>query len=111
MIEAMACGTPAIAFRCGSVPEVIEDGLTGFIVDDVAGAVRALADLHRLDRRRIRAEFERRFTADRMASDYVAVYNSLLSVLELPLGAAPRSLGRSRTRLIEGDELGTVTAA
>ena len=111
MIEAMACGTPAIAFRCGSVPEVIEDGLTGFIVDDVAGAVRALADLHRLDRRRIRAEFERRFTADRMASDYVAVYNSLLSVLELPLGAAPRSLGRSHTRLIEGDELGTVTAA
>ena len=111
MIEAMACGTPVIAFPCGSVPEVIEHGVTGFLVDDVAGAVRALDEVPRLDRGRIRAEFERRFAAERMANDYVAVYNSLLSVIELPLGAASRSLGRGHAHLIDGDRLGTVTAA
>jgi glycosyltransferase involved in cell wall biosynthesis len=84
LIEAMACGTPVIAYRRASVPEVIEDGRTGFIVDDLAGAVAAAAKLDRLDRHTVRAGFERRFTAERMAKDYVAAYNSLLTVLELP---------------------------
>ncbi|MFC0410925.1 glycosyltransferase family 4 protein [Roseomonas elaeocarpi] len=78
MIEAMACGTPVIAYRHGSVPEVIEDGLTGFIVEDEAEAVAALGRLAELSRPRIRARFEERFTARRMASDYVALYETLI---------------------------------
>jgi len=77
MIEAMACGCPVIAFRRGSVPEVVEDGRTGFIVDDVAGAVAAVGQLHRLDRAAIRRRFEERWTARRMAADYLAVYDAL----------------------------------
>jgi glycosyltransferase involved in cell wall biosynthesis len=77
MIEAMACGTPVIAYRCGSVPEVIDDGVTGFIVQDEASAVDALGQLHRLDRAKVRATFDRRFTARRMAEDYVNVYKEL----------------------------------
>jgi glycosyltransferase involved in cell wall biosynthesis len=79
MIEAMACGCPVIAFRRGSVPEVIEDGVTGFIVDDVAGAIAACGKLHTLDRRRVRARFEERFSSRRMAQDYVAVYEKLIA--------------------------------
>ncbi|HEY8520942.1 MAG TPA: glycosyltransferase family 4 protein [Gammaproteobacteria bacterium] len=79
MIEAMACGTPVIAFRRGSVPEVLEDGLTGYIVDGVAEAVRAIGRLHWLDRVAIRRRFEQRFSAARMARDYVALYESLAS--------------------------------
>jgi glycosyltransferase involved in cell wall biosynthesis len=78
MIEAMACGTPVIAYRCGSVPEIIDDGITGFIVDDEAGAVAALRNLDRLDRRAVRAQFERRFSASRMASDYLKQYDALV---------------------------------
>ncbi len=77
MIEAMACGTPVIAFECGSVPEVVEDGLTGFIVRSEAEAVRAVGRLHLLDRTRIRRRFEERFTARRMAEDYLALYRRL----------------------------------
>ena len=78
MIEAMACGTPVIAYRQGSVPEVVEDGLTGFIVEDEAGAIAALTRLGELSRQRIRARFEERFTARRMASDYVELYEALI---------------------------------
>ena len=74
MIEAMACGTPVIAWNNGSVPEVIEDGVTGFIVSSEAEAVAAVEKVARLDRIEIRRRFERRFTADRMARDYVALY-------------------------------------
>ena len=77
MIEAMACGTPVIAFNRGSVPEVIEDGLTGFIVEDINGAVGAVDRLHQLSRAKIRGRFEDRFTARRMAQDYLSVYRSL----------------------------------
>jgi glycosyltransferase involved in cell wall biosynthesis len=77
MIEAMACGTPVIAFRQGSVPEVVDDGVTGFVVDSEDEAVRALARLGELDRRAVRARFERRFTANRMARDYVKLYEDL----------------------------------
>jgi glycosyltransferase involved in cell wall biosynthesis len=77
MIEAMACGTPVIAFNCGSVPEVIDHGVTGFIVNDIDAAVAAVGKIHTLSRARVRATFDRRFTARRMAEDYVDVYESL----------------------------------
>jgi glycosyltransferase involved in cell wall biosynthesis len=77
MIEAMACGTPVIAFNCGSVPEVMDDGVTGFIVNNVDEAVAAVGKIHRLDRARVRATFDRRFTARRMAEDYLDVYEEL----------------------------------
>jgi glycosyltransferase involved in cell wall biosynthesis len=79
MIEAMACGTPVIAMRNGSVPEVVEDGVTGFIVGDEAAAVAAARRVHRLDRERIRQVFESRFTASRMAWDYVRIYQRLVA--------------------------------
>lgn len=78
LIEALACGTPVIAFRRGSVPEIVEDGRTGFIVDDVEGAVRAVERLDEIDRERCRAAFEERFSATRMAADYLHIYETLL---------------------------------
>jgi len=74
MIEAMACGTPVLAFRRGSVPEVIDDGITGCIVDTVDQAVKAMDRLLALDRTRCRATFEGRFSATRMANDYLNLY-------------------------------------
>jgi glycosyltransferase involved in cell wall biosynthesis len=79
MIEAMACGTPIIARRRGSVPEVIEDGVSGFIVDDEAQAVAATRRLARIDRARVRRAFEQRFTARRMAEDYLNIYHGLIA--------------------------------
>lgn len=78
MIEAMACGTPVIAYGHGSVPEIIEDGVTGFIVETEEEAVAALRRIDTLPRTRIRAEFERRFTARRMAEDYLDTYEKLM---------------------------------
>ena len=77
LIEAMACGTPVIAFNRGSVPEIIEDGVTGFVVEDEKGAVAAAQRLSRLSRAAIRRRFEERFTARRMAREYLVVYRSL----------------------------------
>jgi glycosyltransferase involved in cell wall biosynthesis len=91
MIEAMACGTPVVAFRAGSVPEVIEDGVSGFIVDDIEGAVGALPRVAGLDRARCREAFERRFTARRMAQDYVALYEAVLAEQRAP-GPVPQAL-------------------
>jgi glycosyltransferase involved in cell wall biosynthesis len=79
MIEALACGTPVIAYRSSSVPEVIEDGVTGFIVDGEQEAVEAVRQLPRLDRITIRFRFEERFTATRMAREYEARYRDLVS--------------------------------
>src|SRR6185295_9062822 len=78
MIEAMACGTPVIAFRRGSVPEIIEHGVSGFIVDDEAGAIDALKRIGELDRRRVREAFERRFTVGTMADRYLSVYRKVV---------------------------------
>jgi glycosyltransferase involved in cell wall biosynthesis len=78
MIEAMACGTPVVAFNCGSVPEVIDDGVTGFVVDGMDEAVAAAARIGELDRRACRMAFEQRFSASRMARDYVAIYGGLM---------------------------------
>jgi glycosyltransferase involved in cell wall biosynthesis len=77
MIEAMACGTPVLAFRHGSVPEVVEDGVTGYVVDSVEEAICKLGSLLALDRARVRRRFEQRFTSERMAEDYVRIYQAL----------------------------------
>jgi glycosyltransferase involved in cell wall biosynthesis len=77
MLEAMACGTPVIAFNSGSVPEIIEDGKSGFIVNSVDEAINAVKKLHLLNKPEVRNCFEKRFTAGRMANDYVNVYQKL----------------------------------
>lgn len=111
MIEAMACGTPVIAYPSGSVSEVIEHGLTGFIVNDEAGAADAIAhQLPHLSHERIRARFEERFTARRMADDYVTAYRALAAGARRPVrtvnGAAkPASRpqeGRHQTGMHDG---------
>ena len=83
MIEAMACGTPTIAFNCGSVPEVITHGVSGLIVNNMQEAVSAVAEASTLSRAACRQEFEARFTASRMAQDYVKVYEAMLSTKSL----------------------------
>ncbi|HJP72470.1 MAG TPA: glycosyltransferase family 4 protein [Candidatus Limnocylindria bacterium] len=89
MIEAMASGTPVIAYGSGSVPEVIEEGVSGFIVDDIDGAVDAVGRLGELDRATVRRAFEERFTAERMARDYIRVYEELIGEASpAPEGAA-----------------------
>jgi glycosyltransferase involved in cell wall biosynthesis len=87
MIEAMACGTPVVAFRSGSVPEVIDECVTGFIVDGEEEAINAIKRLGQLDRRRVRARFEQRFTAERMAQEYVRHYRSVMEA-EFPSAMA-----------------------
>ena len=102
VIEAMACGTPVVAFRRASVPEIVEDGVTGRIVDNVDEAIAAIPQVLALDRRRVRQRFEERFAVSRMARDYVRVYRALLAKrskvdpeafgLEPDLARADRSL-------------------
>lgn len=87
MIEAMACGTPVIAFRRASVPEIVDEGITGFIVDNEDEAVQAAVAVSRLDRARVRRVFEERFSARRMAKDYLNVYRRLIA-LDQPLREA-----------------------
>ena len=82
MIEALACGTPIIARDKGSVPEIVEEGQTGFIVQDVAEAVGAVGRISALDRKRCRQAFEQRFTATRMARNYVALYEKMICASE-----------------------------
>jgi glycosyltransferase involved in cell wall biosynthesis len=77
MIEALACGTPGVAYDCGAVPEVLQDGVTGFVVRDINGAVAALERLGDIDRRICREMFEQKYSARRMAGDYVALYRAL----------------------------------
>jgi Glycosyl transferases group 1 len=84
----MACGVPVIAFRSGSVPEVVEHGVTGFIVDGEDEAVQAIKRLGELDRRKVRARFEQRFSAGRMARDYICHYKTV--------AAAQTKAGESR---------------
>src|SRR5260370_39189950 len=82
MIEAMACGTPVIAYNRGSVPEIVEDGKTGFIVEDEISAVADVGRLAELDRGAIRKHFETRFTARRMALDYLRTYQGLIEAVK-----------------------------
>jgi glycosyltransferase involved in cell wall biosynthesis len=78
LIEAMACGTPVIAYSCGSVPELVEDGVTGILVNSMDEAVRAVDRIDRFSRWGCRRAFLERFSARRMASDYVKLYESLV---------------------------------
>jgi|1186.fasta_scaffold160388_1 glycosyltransferase involved in cell wall biosynthesis len=78
MIEAMACGTPVLAFRCGSVPEIVDEGVSGMIVETVEEAIAAVPRLMAMDRRAVRKQFELRFSSARMASDYVHLYRRML---------------------------------
>jgi glycosyltransferase involved in cell wall biosynthesis len=87
LIEAFACGVPVVAFARGSVPEIVQEGETGFIVHDVNEAIAATREVERLDRAACRASFERRFTSFRMASDYVRLYEQLLGRADTDLVA------------------------
>lgn len=82
MIEAMACGTPVIAYTNGSVPEIIEDGVTGYLIRSIEEGEKAVENVSSLSRSRVREVFEKRFSAQRMASDYVEIYQRLCSPLE-----------------------------
>lgn len=90
MVEAMACGTPVIARRCGSIPEVVDHGVSGFVCDGVAEAVEAVGALKELDRGVVRQSFEQRFSAARMARDYLVAYREQL----LTTPPAPRPFGQ-----------------
>jgi hypothetical protein len=82
MIEAMSCGTPVIAFRRGSAAEVIDDGVSGYLVEDVAQAIAAVRRIPELDRARVRESFERRFDIGRVAREYVQIYRTLAGAEE-----------------------------
>jgi glycosyltransferase involved in cell wall biosynthesis len=98
MIEAMASGTPVIAFRRGSVPEVVKNGISGFVVDTVEDAVTVVRRIASLDRAKVRVEFERHFTAERMAGDYLAIYQELVQAKSASeYGGCSR--GRSQDRM------------
>src|ERR1035441_5300739 len=104
MIEALACGTPVIAWRNGSVPEIIEEGNTGFIADNIDDAVRAVGNTAQLSRAACRTSFEDRFDAARMASNYETVYHRLLRGAYPQFGVAGR-IGRGRgaaARMVSG---------
>jgi glycosyltransferase involved in cell wall biosynthesis len=98
MIEAMACGTPVVAYNRGSVPEVVEDGLTGFVVEDELSGINAVRRLHQLSRPAIRARFEQRFTARLMAKEYLSTYRTLMSV----------TAGRPRLVAVQGGQVESV---
>jgi glycosyltransferase involved in cell wall biosynthesis len=89
MVEAMACGTPVVAYRKGSTPEVVDEGVTGYLVDTIDGAARAVERAGGLSRERVRRHFERRFSAARMARDYVRIYRRIVAGRTLPAGALP----------------------
>jgi glycosyltransferase involved in cell wall biosynthesis len=100
MIEAMACGTPTIAFRQGSVPEIIDSGVTGFVVENIDESLAALAKVQYFDRARCRRVFEERFSASRMAADYLKTYERVIEAKR-----------RSRPRLLEAKEEPRLKAA
>ena len=95
MIKSMACGTPVIAFRSGSVPEVIDNGVSGFVVNSVEEAARAVSQLSKINRAAVRAAFENRFTVERMAWDYLKIYAGLPGVRR-----------NSEVRTMNGAEIG-----
>lgn len=100
MIEAMACATPVLAFRCGSVPEIIDHGVTGLIVGSVDEAVHAVPQLLAIDRAKVRAHFEQRFSAEQMAREYVAIYERLCRRIPTPVLVEEPGLGKE-TDLLE----------
>ena len=88
MIEAMACGTPVIAYPFGSVPEVVAEGVSGYVVPDMQGAIEAVKKIDRIDRKKVRKHFEQHFTADRMAQEYLKIYERLVSRKKTPAAAS-----------------------
>ena len=103
MIEAMSCGTPILAYRAGSVPEIIDEGVTGMIVDNIDQARIALVQVAALDRRKVRSRFEERFTARRMAKEYVRVYRALVRHAAQPGRGARHPVNGGAH--VSGDEL------
>jgi glycosyltransferase involved in cell wall biosynthesis len=97
MIEAMACGTPVIAFRNGSVPELLDDGVTGYVVDTIEQAVQAVERIPELSREKCRSVFEERFTVGRMTRDYLAIYRRLV---EQPSRNSPAEVRRTAASLV-----------
>ncbi|HEY8518952.1 MAG TPA: glycosyltransferase family 4 protein [Gammaproteobacteria bacterium] len=91
MIEAMACGTPVIAYRCGAVAEIVDHGVTGFIVDGEAQALAAIRAVDGLDRAAIRARFERRFSVEHMALAYTAIYAQQMRLVHTKTDADERA--------------------
>jgi glycosyltransferase involved in cell wall biosynthesis len=79
MIEAMACGTPVIAWNYGSVSEVIEHGINGFIVNTMDEAIEAIKNIHKIDRKKVRENFEKRFTVKKMTDEYLNAYKEIIS--------------------------------
>ena len=104
MIEAMACGTPVIAYRHGSVPEVLEDGVTGWIVEGMEAAVQAVARVASISRQRCRQIFEERFSAPRMTKDYLRIYQRLLGEEVADAGVLQRKTRGMHSRVGTGDE-------
>jgi glycosyltransferase involved in cell wall biosynthesis len=98
MIEAMACGTPVIAYPFGSVPEVVENGVTGFLVRDVKSAAKALRGINKIDRAQCRQRFEKRFTLARMTQEYLAIYDRI--VKDGPEPVLPTDGDLSWTKLV-----------
>jgi glycosyltransferase involved in cell wall biosynthesis len=103
MIEAMACGTPVLAFRCGSVPEIVEDGITGKVVESEDEAVAALSEVLSYDRRLVRQRFEKRFDAARMAMEYEDLYRKQVKML---VSAEQAGYLASRPKLNGGGQVG-----
>jgi glycosyltransferase involved in cell wall biosynthesis len=93
LIEALACGTPVLAYRRGSIPEIIDDGITGFVCESLAEMAEAVERFALIDRRRCRTAFEERFTADRMARDYVALYERIIEESTVQTALKIRAIG------------------
>jgi glycosyltransferase involved in cell wall biosynthesis len=93
LIEALACGTPVLAYRRGSIPEIIEDGETGFVCESLPEMVESIGRITTIDRRHCRAAFEKRFTADRMAHDYLTLYERILDAHAVPAEPKTISIG------------------
>jgi glycosyltransferase involved in cell wall biosynthesis len=102
MIEALACGTPILAYRRGSVPEILEDGVTGFVVENLEQAVEAVGKIGSLSRKTCRRVFEERFTVERMARDYLAIYRRLVRHLESPTKEEVLQVERESTTVLDG---------
>lgn len=109
MIEAMACGCPTIAFRMGSVAEIIEHGVTGFVVDTEEEAIEALRHIERLDRKRIRQRFEERFTATTMAQKYVEVYERVIQQAKI-MKEAKQIMGNINLQQVQTPNVETTPA-
>jgi glycosyltransferase involved in cell wall biosynthesis len=107
-IEAMACGTPVLAFRQGSVPEVVEDGVTGYVVDSLEDAISKVDSVLSLDRAQVRRRFEQRFTAERMAQDYLKIYAKLIGARSEKHRA--RSLAPHRSETLATESTPTLSA-